>query len=148
MGAVKSDKNSQAARKATVDQVKEMKSDLRSAHFHFGNHQSDYLSAAKESLVNHDPSVSAESQKLAHELSSKMQTVSYKIGDYNQRTLVDAASMYKKTISARGQNIEDFRKDPLSTLNMKATNIKLGNENQIDYTSEAKEKFIPQAQSA
>jgi hypothetical protein len=30
---------------------------------------------------------------------------------------------------------------------MKATNIKFGNENQVDYTSEAKEKFIPQAQS-
>lgn len=74
--------------------------------------------------------------------------MSYKIGDYNQRTLVDAASMYKKTISAQGQNLEQFRKDPLSTLNMKATSIKLGNENQIDYTSEAKEKFIPQAQSA
>ena len=36
----------------------------------------------------------------------------------------------------------------MSTMNMKATNIKLGNENHIDYTSEAKDKFIPQAQSA
>ncbi len=58
MGAVKSDPNNHAARKATVDQVREMKQDLRSAHFHFGNHQPDYLSAAKEALVSHDPSVS------------------------------------------------------------------------------------------
>ena len=56
--------------------------------------------------------------------------------------------MYKKTISAQGQNLDLFRKDPLSTMNLKATNIKLGNEHQIDYTSEAKEKFIPQASSA
>jgi hypothetical protein len=59
MAAIRSDKNNQAARKATVDQVREMKQDLRNAHFHLGNHQSDYLSAAKEALVNHDPSVSA-----------------------------------------------------------------------------------------
>jgi hypothetical protein len=31
---------------------------------------------------------------------------------------------------------------------MKATSIKLGNENRVEYVSEAKEKFIPQAQSA
>lgn len=145
MAAIKSDKNNLAARKATVDQVREMKQDLRNAHFHLGNHQSDYCSEAKQALVNHDPSVSAQSQKLAHELSSKMQTVSYKIGDYNQRTLSDASSMYKQTISAQGENLSQFRKDPLSTLGMKATNIKLGNENRVDYVSEAKEKFIPQA---
>lgn len=66
MAAIKSDKNNHAARKATVDQVKEMKQDLRNAHFHLGNHQPDYISAAKESLIIHDPSVSASSQKLAH----------------------------------------------------------------------------------
>jgi hypothetical protein len=47
MAAVKSDKNSQAARRATNDQVKEMKSDLRNAHFHLGNNPVDYLSTAK-----------------------------------------------------------------------------------------------------
>lgn len=77
-----------------------------------------------------------------------MSTVSYKIGDYNQRSLTDAASMYKQTISAQGQNLAQFRKDPHSTMNLKSTNIKFGNENRVDYTSEAKEKFIPQAQSA
>ncbi len=74
-----------------------------------------------------------------------MQTVSYKIGDYNQRNLTDAASMYKQTISAQGHNLGLFRKDPQSTMNLRGTNIKLGNENRVDYTSEAKEKFVPQA---
>ncbi len=48
MAAVKSDKNDHQARKATIQQVKEMKSDLRSAHFHLGNNPVDYLSTAKQ----------------------------------------------------------------------------------------------------
>ena len=68
MAAIKSDKNDPLARKATMMQVKEMKSDLRNAHFHLGNVPVDYLSTAKQNMVNHDPSVSTQSQKLAHEL--------------------------------------------------------------------------------
>jgi hypothetical protein len=92
-----------------------MKQDLRNAHFHFGNHQPEYLSAAKEALVNHDPSVSVQSQALAHQLSSKMQTVSYKIGDAIKRDLKDVSSMYKQTISAQGEDLGVFRRDPQST---------------------------------
>ena len=47
MAAIKSDKNDPQARKATMQQVKEMKSDLRNAHFHLGNNPVDYLSTAK-----------------------------------------------------------------------------------------------------
>ncbi len=68
MAAVKSDKNDPQARKATIQQVKEMKSDLRSAHFHLGNNPVDYLSTAKQNQMNYDPSVSTQSQQLAHEL--------------------------------------------------------------------------------
>ncbi len=58
MAAIKSDKNNPNERRATVDQVREMKADLRNAHFHLGNNQLDYVSTAKHTMVNHDPSVS------------------------------------------------------------------------------------------
>ena len=68
MAAIKSDKNDPKERKATNQQVKEMKADLRSAHFHLGDYPLDYLSTAKQNLVNHDPKVSTEFQKLAHDV--------------------------------------------------------------------------------
>lgn len=39
---VHSEQNDPKARKATAEQVKEMKQDLRSAHFHLGNHEVNY----------------------------------------------------------------------------------------------------------
>lgn len=39
MGAIRSDKNDPRVRVAQANQVKEMKKDLRNAHFHLGNHE-------------------------------------------------------------------------------------------------------------
>jgi len=143
MAAIKSDKNDPLARKATMMQVKEMKSDLRNAHFHLGNVPVDYLSTAKQNMVNHDPSVSTQSQKLAHELQNKMQTVSFKIGDEKKRDLKDVASIYKQTISTSNTNMGMYNREARSLASLKNSNINFGNEKKVDYVSEAKEKFIP-----
>lgn len=52
-------KNDPKVRAAQANQVKEMKQDLRSAHFHLGNHEQNYESTNKGTLVTHDPKVSA-----------------------------------------------------------------------------------------
>jgi hypothetical protein len=39
-----------------IPAVKEMKQELRSAHFHFGNHETTYESTAKGALVGHQVS--------------------------------------------------------------------------------------------
>jgi hypothetical protein len=125
-----------------------MKSDLRNAHFHLGNNPVDYLSTAKQNMVGHDPSVSTQSQQLAHELQSKMQTVSFKIGDEKKRDLKDVASIYKQTISSSSTNMGMYNREAKSLASLKNSNINFGNEKKVDYVSEAKEKFIPQAHSA
>ena len=95
--AVKSDKNDPKARQQTLEQVKEMKRELRSAHFHFGNHEQTYESTAKGTLVDHN--VQAVTQKLAAEVSSKMQNVSFNIGNEQKRDLKNASTTYGQTIS-------------------------------------------------
>lgn len=99
-------------------------------------------------MVGHDPSVSTQSQQLAHELQSKMQTVSFKIGDEKKRDLKDVASIYKQTISSSGTNMGMYNREARSLASLKNSNINFGNEKKVDYVSEAKEKFIPQAHSA
>ena len=99
-------------------------------------------------MVNHDPSVSSQSQQLAHELQNKMQTVSFKIGDEKKRDLKDVASIYKQTISTSGSTMGSYNREARSLASLKNSNINFGNEKKVDYVSEAKEKFIPQAQSA
>lgn len=99
-------------------------------------------------MVTHDPSVSTQSQKLAQELSSKMQTVSFKIGDEKKRDLKDASTTYKQTISQQSLYFKSAQARSHSHIGGKATNIKIGSEPTVNYTSEQKEKFIPQAQSS
>lgn len=94
--AVKSDKNDPKARQQTLEQVKEMKQELRSAHFHFGNHEPTYESTAKGTLVDHN--VQAVKQ-LAAEVSTKMQSVSFNIGNEQKRDLKNASTTYGQTIS-------------------------------------------------
>lgn len=94
-------------------------------------------------MVNHDPSVSSTSQKLAHELQNKMQTVSFKIGDEKKRDLKDVASIYKQTISTSGTTMGMYNREAKSLASLKNSNINFGNEKKVDYVSEAKEKFIP-----
>jgi polyhydroxyalkanoate synthesis regulator phasin len=102
LSAVNSDAVNNENRRATLDQVREMKQDLRSAHFNLGNTDVTYVSTMKQNMVSHGQSASNQSQKLAHEVSSKMQTVSYKIGAYQKRDMKDVASTYKQTISSSG----------------------------------------------
>lgn len=56
--AVNSEQNDPKKRQETANQVKEMKQDLRNAHFHLGNHELTYVSTNKGTLVTHDPKVS------------------------------------------------------------------------------------------
>jgi hypothetical protein len=58
---VLSDKNDPRERKATAQQVKELKQDLRCAHFNLGIHEINYESTAKGTLVSHDQKASAQS---------------------------------------------------------------------------------------
>lgn len=119
-----------------------MKQDLRNAHFHLGNHEQNYESTAKGTLVSHDPKVSAQIQQLAHELGSKMQTVSFKIGDEKKRDLKGVQTTYKQTISEhslqfRGANVRSASQFG----GARSTNIKIGSEPKVAYISEQKEKF-------
>lgn len=77
-----------------------------------------------------------------------MQTVSFKIGDEKKRDLKDVASIYKQTISTNGTSMGAYNRDARSLASLKNSNINFGNEKKVDYVSEAKEKFTPQAQSA
>jgi hypothetical protein len=77
-----------------------------------------------------------------------MQTVSFKIGDEKKRDLKDVASIYKQTISQSGSAMGTHMRDNRSVASLKNSNINFGNEKKVDYVSEAKEKFIPQANSA
>jgi hypothetical protein len=77
-----------------------------------------------------------------------MQTVSFKIGDDKKRDLKDVESIYKQTISTAGSALNWQTRDVRSVASLKNTNIHLGNDIKVDYTSEAKEKFIPQVRSA
>lgn len=77
-----------------------------------------------------------------------MQTVSFKIGDEKKRDLKNVESIYKQTISTAGSALNWHGRDSKSVATLKNTNIHLGNEKRVDYTSEAKEKFIPMARSA
>jgi hypothetical protein len=72
-----------------------------------------------------------------------MQTVSFKIGDEKKRDLKDVASVYKETISTTGSALNWMNRDARSVASLKNTNINFGNETKVDYTSEAKEKFVP-----
>jgi len=71
-----------------------MKQDLRNAHFHLGNHMPIYESTMKGTMLSHDPKVSSQTQRLAHDLSNKMQTVSFKIGDEHKRDLKNVSTTY------------------------------------------------------
>ncbi len=77
-----------------------------------------------------------------------MQTVSFKIGDEKKRDLRDVASIYKQTISQAGSSLGSHFRYTRSVASLKNSNINFGNEKKVDYVSEAKEKFIPQANSA
>ena len=77
-----------------------------------------------------------------------MQTVSFKIGDEKKRDLRDVASIYKQTISQQGSSMGLHFRDTRSVASLKNSNINFGNEKKVDYVSEAKEKFIPVANSA
>jgi hypothetical protein len=81
---------------------------LRNAHFHLGNAESNYVSTAKGTLVTHDQKASAESSKLAQELGSKFQTVSFKIGDYEKRDLKQVSTTYKQTISEHSKLFRSY----------------------------------------
>lgn len=82
---------------------------------------------------------------MAHDVQNKMQTVSFKIGDEKKRDLKDVASIYKQTISSCGTTMGMYNREARSLATLKNSNINFGNEKKVDYVSEAKEKFIPQA---
>ncbi|CDW73887.1 UNKNOWN [Stylonychia lemnae] len=142
MGAVSGGNSNYQVKKAQMDQMNALKQDLRQAHFHLGsnNDQNQYLSSSKQALVDHQ--ISQNTNKEAMELSKKMQHANFNIGDNKNRNLKEAQSQYKQTISA--QATTKNQQSATVQLGLRNSNFHFGSEKTVNYTSETKDKFIPQ----
>jgi hypothetical protein len=118
-----------------------LKKDLRSSHFHFGNNESNSQSASHDAhgKFNIDPKGKEESTKLA----KKMQSAHFSLGDKKQAG-IPLRSTYKDSISA-AQNFQNMPRENACP-DSKKTTIDIGKGKSMGYTSEAKEKFAPHGQ--
>ena len=124
-----------------ASQIKnDMMKDLRSSHFQFGNAPGQI-----ESCSHKDHGKFAIDQKGMEEskqLAKKMQSANFRLGD--SKNAGPAQSAYKASISNNASNFTGYKE--IASSDCRKTNIDIGKQGNVNYTSEAKDKFITNAQ--